>query len=115
MFVEKVRKVYFKMKKIIGIDNLCKFLEKFFDFIVFFVFFYCCEIWGVDFLLKDILVIEKFYVKFFKDIFGLYCKVFNVGCLVELNRLLFWFKILFLSIKYWNYLIIFNFLVFKLY
>lgn len=115
VLVEKARKAYFKMKKIIGIDNPCKLLEKLFDSIVLPVLLYCCEIWGVDLSLKDISVIEKFHVKFLKDILGLHCKASNAGCLAELNRLPLWSKISFSSIKYWNHLITSNSLAFKLY
>lgn len=54
VLVEKARKAYFKMKKIINIDNPCKLLSKLFDSIVLPVFFYCCEIWVVDLSLNDI-------------------------------------------------------------
>lgn len=78
-------------------------LEKLFDSIVLPVLLYWCEIWGVDLSLKDISVIEKFHVKFLKDILGLHCKASNAGCLAELNRLPLWSKISFSSIKYWIY------------
>lgn len=39
--MEKDRKVFFKIKKINELDNLCKFLEKLFDFIGI-IFFFCC-------------------------------------------------------------------------
>lgn len=69
----------------------------------------------VNLSMKDISVIEKFHVKFLKDILGLHCKASNAGCLAELNRLPLWSKISFSSIKYWNHLITSNSLAFKLY
>lgn len=68
-------------KKIVGIHNHGKLLEKLFDSIVPQVLLYCCKIWGVDLSLKGISVIEKFHVKCFKDILGLYCETSNAGCL----------------------------------
>lgn len=32
--MEKTRKAYYKIKKTIGLENLCKLLEKLFDYIV---------------------------------------------------------------------------------
>ena len=45
--MEKARKAYFKMKKIIGLDNPCKLLETLFDSIITPILLYCCEIWGI--------------------------------------------------------------------
>ena len=70
-----------------------------FDAIVLPVLLYCSEIWGVDLSSNDISSIEKFHLKFIKDILGVHCKTSNAGCLAELNRLPLWSKISFSSIK----------------
>ena len=115
VLIEKARKACFKMKRIIGFDNPCKLLEKLFDAIVLPVLLYCSEIWGVDLSSNDISNIEKFHIKFIKDILGVHCKTSNAGCLAELNRLPLWSKISFSSIKYWNHLITSDSLACKFY
>jgi hypothetical protein len=47
---EKDRKIYFKIKKTIGLNNPCKLLEKLFDSLLDLVtpiLLYCSEVWGV--------------------------------------------------------------------
>jgi hypothetical protein len=84
LLIEKTRKACFKMKRIIGFDNPCKLLEKLFDAIVQPVLLYCTEIWGVDLSSNNISSIEKFHLKFIKDILGVHCKTSNAGCLADL-------------------------------
>ena len=101
--VDKARKAYFKVKKNVGLDNPCKLLEKLFDSLVSPILLYCCEIWGLDINDKDTSVIEKFHMKFIKEILGVHCKAANAACRNELNRLPLKAKIQFLNIKYWNH------------
>ena len=46
--MEKARRAYFKIKKTIGLNNPCRFLEKLFDSLVTPILTYGSEVWGVD-------------------------------------------------------------------
>ena len=85
---DKARKALFKIKRVIGLNNPCKLLEKLFDTMVVPILLYGSEIWG---LLKtnhkESDPYEKFHLKFIKEILGVHCKVSNDACRAELNRL----------------------------
>ena len=49
---EKPRKVYFKIKKTIGLYNPYKLLEQLFDSLILPISLYCCETWGLESALK---------------------------------------------------------------
>ena len=113
--MEKARKAYFKIKKTIGLDNLCKLLEKLFDSLVTPILLYCSEVWGVYLDPGDSSIVEKFHMKFIKEIVGVNCKASNVACRAELGRLPLWAKISFSCIKFWEHLLTSeNTLVFKI-
>ena len=112
----KARKAYFKMKKIIGLDNPCKLLEKLFDSIITPILLYCCEIWGIYTNIGENSVIEKFHMKFIKEILGVHSKTSNAPCRADLGRLPLWTRVHLSSIKFWNHLITSeNTLVHKIY
>ena len=116
VLVEKARKAYFKIKKTIGLDNSCKLLEKLFDSIITPVLLYCCEIWGICNNIDENSIIEKFHMKFIKEILGVHCKTTNAPCRADLGRQPLWTRIQFSSIKFWNHLITSkNTLAFKIY
>ena len=56
LLMEKGRKVYFKIKKCVGFDNLCSLLEKLFDSLVSPIILYCSELWGVDLSTSELRV-----------------------------------------------------------
>ena len=85
--IEKARKAYFKIKKNVGINNPCRLLEKLYDSLVSPIMLYCSEIWGIDLIFKEIDPIEKFHIKFIKEILGVHCKAQNDACRAELARL----------------------------
>ncbi|XP_061165005.1 uncharacterized protein LOC133173960 [Saccostrea echinata] len=61
-------------------------------------------------------IIEKFHMKFIKEILGVHCKTTNAPCRADLGRHPLWTRIHFSSIKFWNHLITSkNTLVFKIY
>ena len=105
--MEKARKAYFKIKTSIGLDNPCKLLEKLFDALVKPILLYCCEVWGLDFILsnKGSEPYELLHSKFVKEILGVHCKTSNAACLSELARLPLKKSILVSSIKYLEHLI----------
>ena len=84
--IEKARKAYFKIKKNVGINNPCRLLEKLYDSLVSPILLYCSEIWGTDLISKDTDPIEKFHLKFIKEILGVNCKASNDACRAELAR-----------------------------
>jgi hypothetical protein len=115
LLMEKARKIYFKLKKTIGLNNPCKLLEKLFDSLVTPILVYCSEVWGVYLDPGDSSIVEKFYMKFIKEILGVHCKASNVACRAELGRLSLWAKISFSCIKFWEHLLTSeNTLVFKI-
>ena len=105
--MEKARKayMYFKIKKTIGLNNPCKLLEKLFDSLVTPILLYCSEVWGIYLDLGDSSIVEKFHMKFIKEILGVHCKASNVACRAELGRLPLWVKISFSCIKFWEHLL----------
>ena len=116
ILTEKARKALFKVKKSIGLDHPCKLLEKLFDSIISPILLYCNEVWGVDTSPSDSSMVEKFHMKFIKEILGVHCKTTNVACRSELGRLPIRSKIMFSSIKFLNHIISSeNTLVFKLF
>jgi hypothetical protein len=63
---------------------------------------------------RDSSSVEKFHMKFIKEILGVHCKASNVACRAELVRLPLWVRISFSSIKFWEHLLTSeNTLVFK--
>jgi hypothetical protein len=114
--MEKARKAYFKIKKTIGLNNPCKLLEKLFDSLVTPILLYCSEVWRVYLDSGDSSIVEKFHMKFIKEILGVHCKASNVACRAELGRLPLWAKISFSCIKFWEHLLTSeNTLVFKIF
>jgi hypothetical protein len=49
--------------------------------------------------------VEKFHMKFIKEILGVHCKASNVTCRPELGRLPLWAKISFYCIRFWKHLL----------
>ena len=84
--MEKGRKAWFKIKKIVGLNNPCNPLEKLFDTLVVSIILYGCEIWGVDYCFKDSEPFEHLHITFIKERLGVHCKATNAACLAELNR-----------------------------
>ena len=105
LLMEKARKAYFKIKKTIGLNNPWKLLEKLFDSLVTSILLYCSEVWGVYLDPGDSSIVEKFHMKFIKEILGVHCKASNVACRAELGRLPLWAKISFSCIKFWEHLL----------
>ena len=105
VLMEKARKALFKIKKILGINNPCRLLEKLFDTLVTPILLYNCEIWGSDIKQDDSSAVERFYIKFIKEILGVNCKTSNSACRAELGKLPLWSKISFSCIKYYNHLL----------
>lgn len=104
--IDKARKAYFKIKKTIGLNNPCKLLEKLFDSLVSPVLLYCSEIWGVDLIVKESPnPLEKFHLKFIKEILGVHCKSSNDACRAELARLPLKNKICSSIIGFFNHLL----------
>ena len=104
VLMEKARKAMFKIKKIVGLNNPCRLLEKLFNTLVIPILLYNCEIWGVDIKPDDSSVVERFHMKFIKEILGVNCKTSNSACRAELGILPLWPKISFLCIKFYNHL-----------
>jgi hypothetical protein len=100
LLMEKARKVYFKIKKTIGLNNPCKPLEKLFDSLVTPILLYCSEIWRVYLDPGDSSIVEKFHMKFIKEILGVHCKTSTVAYRTELGRFPLWAKISFSCIKF---------------
>lgn len=86
LLMEKGRKAWFKIKKSIGLDNLCSLLEKLFDTLISPIILYGCEIWGVDNKFKDTDPFEHLHVKFIKEILGIHSQATNAACISKLNR-----------------------------
>ena len=105
LLMEKARKIYFKIKKTIGLNNPCKRLEKPFDSLVTPILLYCSEVWGIYLDPGDSSIVEKFHMKFIKEILGVHCKASNVACRTELGKLPLWAKISFSCIKFWEHLL----------
>ncbi|XP_063418062.1 uncharacterized protein LOC134700624 [Mytilus trossulus] len=105
LLMEKARKACFKIKKTIGLDNPCKLLEKLFDSLVSPILLYCSEIWGVFDNSGDNSILEKFHMKFIKEILGVHCKAINAACRAELCRLPLCSKISFSCIKFYDHIL----------
>jgi hypothetical protein len=105
LLMEKARKAYFKIKKTIELNNPCKLLEKLFDSLVIPILLYCSEVCGVYLDTGDSSIVEKFHMKFIKEILGVHCKASNVTCRPELGRLPLWAKISFYCIRFWKHLL----------
>jgi hypothetical protein len=103
--MEKARKAYFKIKKIIGLNNPCRLLEKLFDSLVTTILTYSIEVGGVDSTFKNSDPFEKLHIKFIKEILGIHCKAPNDGCRAELNRTPLKSKILFSIFNFMNHII----------
>jgi hypothetical protein len=52
-------------------------MEKLFDSIITPVLLYCCEIWGIYNKIDENSIIEKFHMKFIKEILGVHCRTTN--------------------------------------
>jgi IS1 family transposase len=99
-------------KAVVRTDKLLNYYVMFYPFI--FVQLYCSEVWGVYLDPGDSSIVEKFHMKFIKEILGVHCKASNVACRTELVRLPLWAKIAFSCIKFWEHLLTSeNTLVFK--
>ena len=86
--VDKARKALFKVKRIVGLNNPCKLLEKLFDTMIVPILLYGSEIWGLyETSCKESESYEKLHLKFIKEILGVHCKVTNDACRAELCRL----------------------------
>ena len=70
--MEKARKAYFKIKKIIGLNNPCRLLEKLFDSLVTTILTYSIEVGGVDSTFKNSDPFEKLHIKFIWQFSSLY-------------------------------------------
>ena len=103
--MEKARKAYFKIKKLVGLNNPCKLLEKLFDTLISPILTYCSEIWGVFSNLKDSEPFEKLHLKFMKEILGVHCKASNDACRAELGRLPLKSRILFSCVKFLEHIL----------
>ena len=85
---DKARKALFKIKRVIGLNNPCKLLEKLFDTMVVPILLYGCEAWGIPKTnYQEATHYEKVHLKFIKEILGVHCKVSNDACRAELSRL----------------------------
>ena len=84
--MEKGRKAWYKIKKILSLDNSCSILEKLFDSLVVPVLLYGSEVWGAMHVYRDSEPYEKLHLKFIKEILGVHCKATNYACLKETNR-----------------------------
>jgi hypothetical protein len=116
LLMEKTRKIYFKIKKTIGLNNPCKLLEKLLDSLVTPILLYCSEVCGVYLDPGDSSIVETFHMKFIKEMLGVHCKASNVACRAEPGRLPLWAKISFSCIKFWEHLLTSeNTLVFKIF
>ena len=104
ILMEKGRKAWFKIKKYIGLNNSCIFLEKLFDTLINPIILYGCEVWGAYCKFKDTDPFEHLHIKFLKEILGVNSKTSNVACLAELNRLPLKVKILIQVIKFWEHI-----------
>ena len=103
--MEKARKAYFKIKKIVGLNNSCKLLEKLFDTLIIPIITYCSEIWGIFSNFKDSEPFEKLHLKFIKEILGVHCKTSNDACRAELGRIPLKGRILFSCFKYLEHIL----------
>ena len=104
LLMEKGRKAWFKIKKTIGLDNACNFLEKLFDTLVSPIILYGSEVWGAYCNFRDSDPFEYLHLKFIKEILGIHSKATNVACLAELNRFPLKDKIKLLSLKFWDHI-----------
>jgi hypothetical protein len=102
---EKARKAYFKINKLVWLNNPCKLLEKLFDTLISPILTYCSEIWSVFSNLQDSEPFEKLHLKFMKEILGVHCKASNDACRAELGRLLMKSKILFSCVKFLEHIL----------
>ena len=93
LLMEKARNAYFKIKKTIGLYNPCKLLEKLVDSLVTSILLYCSEVWGVYLDPGDSSIVEKYHMKFIKDMLGVHCKASTVACRAELGILPLWANI----------------------
>jgi hypothetical protein len=73
LLMEKSRKAYFKMKKTIGLNNPCNLLEKLLYSLVTPILLYCSEVLGVYLHPGDSSIVEKFHMKFIKEMLGVHC------------------------------------------
>ena len=108
--MDKARKAYFKIKKLVGLNVSSNLLEKLYDSLVVPISLYCCEVWGNDLMSRDndSNPFELLHSKFIKEILGVHCKTSNVACRAELNRLPLSRNIMTQSIKFLNHLIELN-------
>ena len=67
-------------------NNPCKLLEKLFDSLVTSILLYCSEVWGIYLDPRDSSIVEKFHMKFIKEILGVHCIASNVACRAELRN-----------------------------
>ena len=105
--MDKARKAYFKIKKLVGLNVSCKLLEKLYDSLVLPISLYCCEVWGNDVMIRnnDSDPFELLHSKFIKEILGVHCKTSNAACRAELKRLPLSKNIMIQSMKFLNHLI----------
>jgi hypothetical protein len=68
------------------LNNPCKLLEKLFDSLVTSILLYCSEVWGIYLDPRDSSIVEKFHMKFIKEILGVHCIASNVACRAELRN-----------------------------
>ena len=81
--MEKGRKAWFKIKKIITLSNSCNLLEKHFDYLVVPIILLRGEVWGVGNKFRDSDPFEHLHLIFIKEILVVQCKTTNVACLTE--------------------------------
>ena len=60
--MEKAKEHILKIKKLIGLNNPCKLLEKLFDTLILPIITYCSEIWGIFSNFKDNEPFEKLHL-----------------------------------------------------
>ncbi len=87
VLMEKGRKAWFKINKIVSVDNPCNLLEKLFDTLVSPIILYSSEVWGAQGKgPSDSDPHEYLHLKFIKEILGVHYKATYVACMTELNR-----------------------------
>ena len=83
LLMEKTIKAFYKIKKTVGLDNLCRLLEMIFDNLFARFMLHCSIIWGVLDTFNDSTPFEHFHMKFANEILGVHCKSSSDACRVE--------------------------------
>ena len=99
------RLAYFKMKKCVGFDNRCPWLEKLLDSLVSPIILNCIELLGVDLSLKDSDPYENLHLKSIKENLDIHYKSTNAACRTESNILPLKAKIQCSALKFWEHIL----------